>query len=166
MGGSSAVFEGKMTKDTVTLTNLNLKGVNDGVLYATAFMLDSNSALIGTGRATYTKDVVPPKSAIIQSNISNFGKSNLDSLIIDMKVSELNCDYNLVLTQKSIVKTNSSSNDQFLIKAMSTSAFTSTVGDSVVLAGKLSDSSFKLKNINLSAFQDGLIEVKVVILDS
>ena len=166
MGGSSAVFEGKMTKDTVTLTNLNLKGVNDGVLYATAFLLDSNSALIGTGRATYTKDVVPPKSAIIQSNISNFGKSNLDSLIIDMKVSELNCDYNLVLTQKSIVKTNASSSDQFIIKSMSTGSLASAVGDSLVLAGKLTDSTFKLKNINLSAFQDGLIEVKVVILDS
>jgi hypothetical protein len=166
MGGSSAVFEGKMTKDTVTLTNLNLKGVNDGVLYATVFMLDSASALIGTGRATYTKDVVPPKSAIIQSNISNFGKSNLDSLIIDMKVNELNCDYNIVLTQKSIVKTNSLSGDQFPIKSMSTSSFTSSVGDSVVLAGKLTDSVFKLKNINLSAFQDGLIEIKVIVLDS
>jgi hypothetical protein len=166
MGGSSTVFEGKMTKDTVTLTNLNLKGVNDGVLYATVFMLDSASALIGTGRATYTKDVVPPKSAIIQSNISNFGKSNLDSLIIDMKVNELNCDYNIVLTQKSIVKTNSLSGDQFPIKSMSTSSFTSSVGDSVVLAGKLTDSVFKLKNINLSAFQDGLIEIKVIVLDS
>jgi hypothetical protein len=166
MGGSSVVFEGKMTKDTVTLSNLNLKGVNDGVLYATVFMIDSTSALIGTGRATYTKDVLPPKSAIIQSNISNFGKSNLDSLIIDMKVNELNCDYNIVLTQKSIVKTNSSSSDQLLIKSLSTSSFTSSVGDSVVLAGKLTDSVFKLKNINLSAFQDGLIEIKVIVLDS
>ncbi|MEK0422550.1 MAG: hypothetical protein RLZ95_460 [Bacteroidota bacterium] len=166
MGGSSPVFEGKMTKDTVTLTNLNLKGVNDGVLYATVFMLDSASALIGTGRATYTKDVVPPKSAIIQSNISNFGKSNLDSLIIDMKVNELNCDYNIVLTQKSIVKTNALGYDQFSIKSMSTSSFTSAVGDSVVLAGKLTDSVFKLKNINLNAFQDGLIEIKVIVLDS
>ena len=166
MGGSSVVFEGKMTKDTVTLSNLNLKGVNDGVLYATVFMLDSTSALIGTGRATYTKDVVPPKSAIIQSNISNFGKSNLDSLIIDMKISEINCEYNVVITQKSIVKTNSSGSNQDVIKSMSTSIKTFAVGDSVVLAGKLTDSIFKLKNINLSAFQDGLIDIKVIVLDS
>ena len=166
MGGSSVVFEGKMTKDTVTLSNLNLKGVNDGVLYATVFMLDSTSALIGTGRATYTKDVLPPKSAIIQSNISNFGKSNLDSLIIDMKISEINCDYNVVITQKSIVKTNSSEINQDVIKSMSTSIKTFAVGDSVVLAGKLTDSIFKLKNINLSAFQDGLIDIKVTVLDS
>ena len=166
MGGSSVVFEGKMTKDTVTLSNLNLKGVNDGVLYATVFMLDSTSALIGTGRATYTKDVLPPKSAIIQSNISNFGKSNLDSLIIDMKISEVNCEYNVVITQKSIVKTNSSGSNQDVIKSMSTSIKTFAVGDSVVLAGKLTDSIFKLKNINLSAFQDGLIDIKVIVLDS
>ena len=139
-----------MTKDTVTLSNLNLKGVNDGVLYATVFMLDSTSALIGTGRATYTKDVLPPKSAIIQSNISNFGKSNLDSLIIDMKISEINCEYNVVITQKSIVKTNSSGSNQDVIKSMSTSIKTFAVGDSVVLAGKLTDSIFKLKNILIS----------------
>ena len=167
MGGSSVVFEGKMAKDTITLTNLNLKGVNDGVLYATAFVLDSNSALIGTGRATYTKDVIPPKSSIIQSNISNLGKSNLDSLIIDMKVSELNCNYNIVFTQKSIVKTTSSSNSsQGNFITMSTSIKSFAIGDSSVLSGKLTDSVFKLKNINVSGFQDGIIEVKVVILDS
>jgi hypothetical protein len=165
MGGSSVVFEGKMTKDTITLTNLNLKGVNDGVLYATAFVLDSNSALIGTGRATYTKDVLPPKSSIIQSNISNLGKSNLDSLIIDMKVSELNCNYNIVITQKSIAKVNSSNSNQG-IQSMSTSIKSFAIGDSAVLSGKLTDSVFKLKNINISVFQDGLIELKVVILDS
>jgi hypothetical protein len=167
MGGSSVVFEGKMTKDTITLTNLNLKGVNDGVLYATAFVLDSNSALIGTGRATYTKDVLPPKSSIIQSNISNLGKSNLDSLIIDMKVSELNCNYNIVFTQKSVVKTTSSINSsQNNFISMSTSIKSFALGDSSVLSGKLTDSVFKLKNINISGFQDGIIEVKVVILDS
>jgi hypothetical protein len=166
MGGSSVVFEGKMSKDTVTLSNLNLKGVNDGVLYASVFMLDSTSALIGTGRATYTKDVQPPKSSLIQANLSNFGKSNLDSLIIDMKINELNCEYNLILTQKSIVKTNSLPMDQGVIKTMGNQVMTTAVGDSVVMSGKLIDSVFKLKNINLSSFLDGLIELKVVILDS
>jgi len=166
MGGSSVVFEGKMSKDTVTLSNLNLKGVNDGVLYASVFMLDSTSALIGTGRATYTKDVQPPKSSLIQANISNFGKSNLDSLIIDMKINELDCEYNLILTQKSIVKTNSLPMDQGYIKTMGTQTMATAVGDSVVMSGKLTDSVFKLKNINLSSFLDGLIELKVIILDS
>ena len=121
--------------------------------------------MIGTGRATYTKDVIPPKSSIIQSNISNLGKSNLDSLVIDMKVSEINCDYNIVITQKSIAKVNSSISNQG-IQSMSTSIKSFAIGDSAVLSGKLTDSIFKLKNINVSVFQDGLIELKVVILDS
>jgi hypothetical protein len=165
MGGSSVVFEGKMTKDTITINNLNLNGVNDGVLYATAFMLDSTNALIGTGRASYNKDVLPPTS-IIQANIANFGKSNIDSLVVDMKVSELNCEYNLVLTQKSIVKTNSSNAQSGYIKTFSTTVNTTNIGDSVVLSGKLTDSVLKIKNINLSQFLDGLIELKIIVLDS
>jgi hypothetical protein len=166
MGGSSVVFEGKMTKDTVTLSNLNLKGVNDGVLYATVFMLDTTSALIGTGRATYTKDVVPPKSSILKTNISSFGKSNIDSLIYDMKVSELNCEYSLVLTQSSIVKTSSINYPIEAIKIMSIKSNATAVGDSVVFNGKLTDSVFKLKNINILSFEDGIIELKIIIKDS
>jgi hypothetical protein len=90
MGGTSVVFEGKMTADTITLRNLQLTGVNDGVLYASVFVMDVNSALIGTGRATYTKDTQIPKSQQLQTNLANFGKSNLDSLIVDIKSTEKN----------------------------------------------------------------------------
>ena len=166
MGGSSVVFEGKMTKDTVTLSNLNLKSVNDGVLYASVFMLDSSSALIGTGKATYTKDVQPPKSSLIQANISNFGKSNIDSLIFEMKVSELNCEYSLVLTQSSIVKTSSINSPITAVKIMSIKSNATAVGDFVAFNGKLTDSVFKLKNINISSFEDGIIELKIIIKDS
>lgn len=166
MGGSSVVFEGKMTKDTISLTNLNLKGVNDGVLYASVFMLDSSSALIGTGRATYTKDVQPPKSSLLQANISNFGKSNIDSLIFEMKVSELNCEYSLVLTQSTIVKTSSINSPITAVKIMSIKSNATAVGDFVVFNGKLTDSVFKLKNINISSFEDGIIELKIIIKDS
>ena len=148
MGGGSVVYEGKMTNDTINLRNLNLKAVNDGILYATLFMLDSTNALIGTGRASYAKDILPPKSVSIKSNISNFGKSNLDSLIIDMRVNELNCNYNIILIQKSNNST------------------TSTIGDSVVYNGKFLDSTLKFKNFNLGALQDGLFEIKVIVSDS
>ena len=148
MGGGSVVYEGKMTNDTINLRNLNLKAVNDGILYETLFMLDSTNALIGTGRASYAKDILPPKSVSIKSNISNFGKSNLDSLIIDMRVNELNCNYNIILIQKSNNST------------------TSTIGDSVVYNGKFLDSTLKFKNFNLGALQDGLFEIKVIVSDS
>jgi hypothetical protein len=102
MGGSSVVSEGKMTKDTITVSNLNLKGVNDGVLYATVFMLDSTRALIGTGKATYTKDATVPTNYNLTPNRSLLGKSNLDSFIVAIKSVEINSSNQVVLKQISI----------------------------------------------------------------
>ena len=102
MGGTSVVSEGKMTKDTITVSNLNLKGVNDGVLYATVFMLDSTRALIGTGKATYTKDATVPTNYNLTPNRSLLGKSNLDSFIVAIKSVEINSSNQVVLKQISI----------------------------------------------------------------
>ncbi len=102
MGGSSVVSEGKMTKDTITVSNLNLKGVNDGVLFATVFMLDSTRALIGTGKATYTKDATVPTNYNLTPNRSLLGKSNLDSFIVAIKSVEINSSNQVVLKQISI----------------------------------------------------------------
>lgn len=166
MGGESVLFEGTMAKDSIVLNNLKLSGVNDGIIFATVFILDTTRTLLGIGKSSYTKDVIPPKSSILKTNLSNFGKSNIDSLIFEMHVSELDCEYNIILTQKSIVKTNSLPTNQGIIKTMGTQTMATALGDSVVMSGKLTDSVFKLKNINLSSFLDGLIELKVVILDS
>jgi hypothetical protein len=166
MGGESVLYEGVMDKDSIVVKNLKLSGVNDGVLYATVFILDTSKVLLGIGKAQYTKDVVAPKSSILKTNLSNFGKSNIDSLIYEMKVSELNCNYNLVLTQASIVKTNSIGSSEDIIKTMSLQNNDIKVGDSLVLSGKLTDSVFKLKNVNLSIFEDGIIELKMVLKDS
>ena len=102
MGGSSVVSEGKMTKDTITVSNLKLKGVNDGVLYATVFMLDSTRALIGTGKATYTKDATLPTNYNLTPNRSLLGRSNLDSFIVAIKSVEINSSNQVVLKQISI----------------------------------------------------------------
>ncbi len=102
MGGSSVVSEGKMTKDTITVSNLNLKGVNDGVLYATVFMLDSTRALIGTGKATYTKDATVPTNYNLTPNRSLLGKSNLDSFIVAIKSVEISSSNLIILRQISI----------------------------------------------------------------
>jgi hypothetical protein len=102
MGGSSVVSEGKMTKDTITVTNLNLKGVNDGVLFATVFMLDSTRALIGTGRATYTKDATLPTNYNLTPNRSLLGRSNLDSFIVAIKSVEISSSNLIILRQISI----------------------------------------------------------------
>lgn len=102
MGGKNAVFEGKMAADTITLNSINLKGVNDGILYATVMMLDSTKALIGLGKAIYTKDATLPTNYNINPNKSLLGKSNLDSFIVAIKSVEINSSNLVVLKQTTI----------------------------------------------------------------
>lgn len=165
MGGESVLHEGVMSSDSIVVRNIKLSGVNDGVLYATVFILDTGKVLLGIGKAQYTKDVVAPRSSLLKANLSNMGKSNIDSLVYDIKVSELNCAYQLVLTQTT-VRTNGGTSNQGNIRsnAKGTKAF--AVGDSVVLTGRITDTVFKIRNINLSSFTDGLITLKVSLKDS
>lgn len=161
MGGNSVVNEGVMTADTIILNNLKLTGVNDGVLYATVFMLDSSKALIGTGRATYTKDTQIPKSQQLQTNLANFGKSNLDSLIIDIKSTEKNGTYNLSVVQSTISGVVNSSNG-----SLTTLANTPGLGDSVVVSGSFVDGNFQIPVNVIKSMQDGLIELRFYLIDS
>ncbi|MEY4278459.1 MAG: hypothetical protein RL377_463 [Bacteroidota bacterium] len=166
MGGESVLYEGTMTSDSVVIRNIKLSGVNDGVLFATVFILDTGKVLLGIGKAQYTKDVVAPRSSLLRMNLSSFGKSNIDSLTYDIKVSELNCQYQLVLTQASVTRTNSNELSYSNIRSNSFGTKAFAVGDSVVLSGRLTDSVFKIRNINLSAFADGLITLKLLLKDS
>lgn len=162
MGGNSVVFEGKMTTDTIQLNKLKLTGVNDGVLYATVFILDSSKALIGTGKAIYTKDTKPPASQKLQTNLANFGKSNLDSLIVQIETDELNGSYNAVLLQTSIV-TNSINTQAY----QNTSTFsTNAVGDSILLIGNYTSGKFNFNMSDLKNMNDGVITLKFYLKDS
>ncbi len=161
MGGNSVLNEGVMTADTITLNNLKLTGVNDGILYATVFMLDSSKALIGTGRATYTKDTQIPKSQQLQTNMANFGKSNLDSLIIDIKSTEKNGTYNLSVVQSTITGAMNSSSGP-----LTTLANPPGLGDSVVVSGSYTDGNFQIPVSVIKSMQDGLIELRFYLIDS
>jgi hypothetical protein len=166
LGGNSVVYEGKMSSDTISLSNLKLSGVNDGILYATVFMLDSSKALIGTGKATYTKDTKIPTSQKLQTNLSNFGKSNLDSLIIDIQSTELNGSYKVVLFQSTI----KNSNNNFSVGEINSQANTLQknmgVGDSIILNGTYTNGNFKIDGSSLKNMMDGLIELKFYFYDS
>ncbi len=166
MGGNSVVLQGAMTADTVSLYNLKLAGVNDGIIYATVFILDSTAAMIGTGRASYTKDVLLPKPANVLANLASLGKSNLDSLVIDMKVSELKGEYNIVVVQSTIAKPPAIYFEDNFVKTFGVNANNPSVGDTVIIAGQLADSLFKIKNLPLSQFQDGLITLMITFIDS
>lgn len=161
LGGNSVVYEGPMIADTITLNNLKLTGVNDGVLYATVFMLDSIRALIGTGRATYTKDTQIPKSQQLKTNLANFGKSNLDSLIVDVKSTEKNGSYNLSVVQSTITGAMNSNSGP-----TTTLATAPGLGDSVVVRGLYTDGNFQIPVNVIKSMQDGLIELRFYLIDS
>ena len=166
MGGNSVVYEGKMSSDTISLSNLKLSGVNDGILYATVFVLDSSKALIGTGKATYTKDTKIPTSQKLQTNLSNFGKSNLDSLIIDIQSTELNGSYKVVLFQSTIKNSNNNFSFGEINSQANTLQKNMGVGDSIILNGTYTNGNFKIDGSALKNMMDGLIELKFYFYDS
>lgn len=168
MGGESVLSEGIMKSDSILVNNINLRGVNDGVLFATVFILDTSKVLLGVGKAEYKKDIIIPRSVSFKTNLSSFGKSNIDSLLLDIKVSEKNLQYNLVLTQNTVNNINSSSIQNSNIGNVSSinRKLSFKVGDSIILKGVISDSIFKLNKIFLSNFEDGLISIKINYIDS
>jgi hypothetical protein len=155
MGGNSVVSEGKMSKDSIVVENIKLTGVNDGILYATVFMLDSTKTLLGIGKSIYAKDVLAPKSAILKTNLANFGKSNIDSLIYQIKASEAKGSYILSIKQASVTPTKQSS-----------SVFYKTEAVVKTITGTFSNSNISVKDSVLKGFEDGLIEVSCIVRDS
>jgi len=162
MGGESILSEGIMKSDSMLVNNINLRGVNDGVLFTSVFILDTSKVLLGIGKAEYKKDVVIPKSNLLKTNLSNFGKSNIDSLVLDVRVTEKNLTYNIILSQNSIIKTDANGNQSQSLNSISSTK----VGDSIVIVGLLKDTIGKLNNIPLKNFEDGIIGLKIFYFDS
>ncbi|MCX6194668.1 MAG: T9SS type A sorting domain-containing protein [Cytophagales bacterium] len=157
MGGNSVVNEGKMIKDSIVVENIKLTGVNDGILYATVFILDSTKTLLGIGKSIYAKDVLAPKSGILKTNLANFGKSNIDSLIYQIKASESKGSYSLSIKQATVTPIKQGVNVPVLYK---TEAVIKTI------TGKFSNENISIKDSVLKGFEDGLIEITCVVSDS
>lgn len=157
MGGNSVVNEGKMTKDSIVVENIKLTGVNDGILYATVFILDSTKTLLGIGKSIYAKDVLAPKSGILKTNLANFGKSNIDSLIYQIKASESKGSYSLSIKQATVTPVKQGVNVPMLYK---TEAVIKTI------TGTFSNSNISVKDSVLKGFEDGLIEITCIVRDS
>jgi len=166
MGGNSIVYEGTMASDSITIKNIKLTGVNDGVLYATVFVMDTTRKLLGIGKSSYTKDVIAPRSSILKTNLSNFGKSNIDSFILDMRVLELKGEYNVVLKQSTVTPSGAKNGSEEFSQTAFGVNKTSGVGDSVVIKGNMTDTIMLLKNLPIKDFSDGLIEVNAIFIDS
>jgi hypothetical protein len=164
MGGESVVKEGIMNSDSIVLINLKLSGVNDGTLFATVFILDTSRVLLGIGKATYTKDVKIPTSQKMQTNLSNFGKSNVDSLIIKIQSSELNGSYKVVLIQSTVKSAVNNFSD--IKSQMYGGAKQFGIGDSLILTGTYTDGNFNISNSVLKNMLDGIISLKFYLYDS
>lgn len=141
MGGESAVREGKMTADSIVVKNMQLSKVNDGVLYATVFILDSSNVMLGLGKTSFSKDVVAPRSTQLKTNLSGYGKSNIDQFIVDIKVTDLKGEYT-IKAKNEVAK------------------------DSVVVQGNFSDSSIRVTNMLLKNLTDGRISVEFTPVDT
>jgi hypothetical protein len=141
MGGEAIVNEGKMTADSIVVKSIKLRNVNDGVLFATVFMLDDDSILLGLGKASISKDVVAPRSTQLKTNLTGYGNSNIDQFIVDVKVTD----------RKGI----------FLLKARSEST-----GDSVGMQLSFSDSSIRVTDLKLKSLPDGVISIEFTPVDT
>jgi hypothetical protein len=82
MGGNSIVSEGKMSKDSIVVENINLTSVNDGILYATVYILDSTKTLLGIGKSIYAKDISGPLINLSKTSSTN-GK-----LVLNLRSNE------------------------------------------------------------------------------
>jgi hypothetical protein len=151
MGGNSVVNEGIMSSDSVVISNIKLSGVNDGILYATVFIMDKSNTLLGTGKSTYAKDVVAPKSSILKTNLSNLGKSNIDSLVYQIKASESKGSYTLNLKQLTITPTKPNTGIPVFSKT---------------IIGTFIKADVSIKDALLKGFEDGLIEITCIVKDS
>lgn len=82
LGGNSIVSEGKMSKDSIVVENINLTSVNDGILYATVYILDSTKTLLGIGKSIYAKDISGPLINLSKTSSTN-GK-----LVLNLRSNE------------------------------------------------------------------------------
>ena len=156
-GWNSVVNEGKMTKDSIVIENVKVTDVNDGVFYTTVFILDSIKTLLGIRESISVKDVIPPKSAVLKTNLANFGRSNIDSLIYQIKASESKGYYTLSIKQATVTPIKQSVNVPVMKK---TEALVKT------FIGTFSNPNISIKDSLLKGFEDGLIEITCVVRDS
>ena len=160
MGGNSVVYEGKMSSDSIVINNIKLSGVPDGILFATVFITDSVKVLLGMGKSSYAKDVIPPKSAELKTNLSNFGKSNIDSLVVAIKTTERNGAYSMTLEQLTVTPPKAKS------AVFGSSILENGTLNPQTINGTYTDGNFQVSSSLLNSFDDGLIRLTFMLKDS
>ena len=163
MGGNVIRGEGKMSADSLTISNIDLSGVLDGIIKLTVQITDSSDQLIATTTTEYTKDVVRPKAYYLQTNLKNYGLSNLDSLALNIALENVDIGgtYKLVLSEMKD-STMQIINQKNLYPATSKLNSSDT---SIVLFDTIHGADISLKNLDIESLEDGLLKSTLVLTD-
>ena len=164
MGGNSVIKEGVMTSDSIHVTNLNLKGVNDGILYTTVFMLDSERKVLGLGKANYSKDTVIPKDYLLKTNYQNYGKNTVDSFLVKLETSELKGvnEIKIYSENKNTSSTTSLSQGPFSLSQ----GLLKVLNDTLKIQIPINSNVIQISNQQLKNLPDGKLIIKNVVIDS
>lgn len=155
MGGNVVRGSGVFGSDAISLSNINTLGVKDGVIKMTVQVTDDQDRLIATTTTEYTKDTVLPKAYYLQTNLENYGTSNLDALVVKVVVEseDVNGSYKLAFAQNSTTA-----------KLLGAKGSTAVPSD-VVMEGLLDQTEIQLSNIDLSTLKDGIISSTLIVTD-
>ncbi len=164
MGGRSQVVEGTMYSDSIYVPELNLREVNDGILYATVFIMDSTRTLLGIGKTKYTKDTVLPKDYLLKTNYQNLGTANIDQFIVEVETVELNGEIEL-----EIYKSDSAIQNQILSapsKVLNAPFKITAASDTLRYKLSIDQMNFDISTPEIQNLSDGEITIKLIITDS
>jgi hypothetical protein len=160
MGGRSVFTEGIMSADSIYIPSLNLREVNDGVLYATVYILDTARLALGMGKAKYDKDTVIPKDYKLKTNYQNFGKANIDQFIIEIETQEIKGESVIEVYPE----TNKQSNARFgkLIKLSNIS-----IGSHQITIRKTNPGAvLQITESQINTLPDGKYTIRYTVIDS
>lgn len=162
MGGNVVRGEGIMSNDSLTVDNIDLRGVLDGIIKLTVQLTDSLDQLVATTTTEYLKDTVFPKSYYLQTNLQDYGVSNLDTLVLEVELEQIDVGgkYGLVFSEYDKPITTAG----VIHKTVNISKSNSESG-TIVYEGLINDKQISIDNIDWTGLPDGLIISSLVIAD-
>ena len=156
MGGNVVRGEGVFSADSISVANIDTRGVLDGVIKLTVQVTDAENRLIATKTTEYTKDTVLPKAYYLKTNLENTGTSNLDDFVIAVVVEQVD-----LLGKYSIEfsKNPSPNSGKFTANKLGNSSA------GILFEGEILKEEITLSNLDLTSLADGIIVSTTIITD-
>jgi hypothetical protein len=151
-GGNVVQGTGVFSSDSIVLEEINTTGVLDGHINLTVQVTDTENQLIATKTTQYLKDTFFPTSYLISSNLQDQGTSNLDDFILSVIVEEQDIGGTFEINISSI---QDGAPQSFSLLSSNNSYI-----------GNIESNNFDFLGIDFSSFDDGYIEIELVITDA